>query len=76
MDRKKPVGRALPTTLIAGKEIELLLDNHEAAAILGSHPRTLQRMVHRGQITGVQVGKLWRFRASTLAEWIDHAVAS
>ncbi len=76
MDQKKPVGRALPTTLIAGKEIELLLDSHEAAAVLGVHPRTLQRMAHRGQIAGVQVGKLWRFRASALAEWIDHAIAS
>jgi excisionase family DNA binding protein len=76
MDGKKPVGRALPTTLIAGKEIELLLDSHEAAAVLGVHPRTLQRMVRRGQIAGVQVGKLWRFRASALSAWIDHAIAS
>ena len=76
MDQKKPVGRAFPITLIAGKEIELLLDSHEAAAVLGVHPRTLQRMAPRGQIAGVQVGKLWRFRASALAEWIDHAIAS
>ena len=76
MDQKKPVGRALSTTLIAGKEVELLLDSHEAAAVLGVHPRTLQRMVHRGQIAGVQVGKLWRFRPSSISEWIDHSMAS
>jgi len=35
-----------------------------AAAILKVHPRTLQRLVHRGEITAVHVGKLWRFRAS------------
>ncbi len=38
---------------------------------LESIPRTLQRMVLRGQIVGVQVGKLWRFRASAIGEWIE-----
>jgi excisionase family DNA binding protein len=76
MNEKKPVGRALSTTLIAGKAVELLLDSNEAAAVLGVHPRTLQRMVRRGQIVGVQVGKLWRFRASAIDAWIDHAEAS
>jgi excisionase family DNA binding protein len=76
MNEKKPVGRALATTLIAGKEVELLLDSHEAAAVLRVHPRTLQRMVRRGQIAGLQVGKLWRFRASAIDAWIDHAQAS
>jgi excisionase family DNA binding protein len=76
MSEKKPVVRALSTTLIAGREVEVLLDSHEAAAVLGVHPRTLQRMVHRGQISGVQVGKLWRFKASAIFDWIDHGVAS
>jgi excisionase family DNA binding protein len=35
------------------------------------HPRTLQRLVHRGEIRAVHVGKLWRFRASAIEEWID-----
>ena len=72
MTDKKPVRRALPVTVIAGKEVELLLDSHEAAAVLGVHPRTLQRMAQRGLIAGVQVGKLWRFRPSSLATWIDN----
>ncbi|MCU1323057.1 MAG: hypothetical protein JWM43_2706 [Acidobacteriaceae bacterium] len=76
MSERKPVARALSTRLIAGKEVELLLDSHEAAAVLGVHPRTLQRMVHRGQISGVQVGKLWRFRPSAIFDWIDHGMAS
>ena len=46
-----------------------------AAALLGVHPRTLQRMVLRGQIAGVQVGKLWRFRASAIDQWIDRKQA-
>ena len=51
---------------------EPLLDSNKAAAMLGVHPRTLQRMVLRGQIVGVQVGKLWRFRASSIDEWIEN----
>jgi len=53
-----------------------LLDSHQAAAILKVHPRTLQRLVHRGEIAAVHVGKLWRFKASALTEWIDKGLAS
>ena len=55
---------------------EPLLDSYQAAAILKVHPRTLQRLVHRGEITAVHVGKLWRFRASALTAWIDRDMAS
>ncbi len=71
MTDKKPVARAVTTVRIAGNEIEILLDSQEAATVLGVHPRTLQRMAQRGEIAGVQVGKLWRFRGSSLASWID-----
>jgi len=50
---------------------EPLLDSHQAAAILKVHPRTLQRLVHRGKIHAIQVGKLWRFRASVIEAWIE-----
>ena len=45
---------------------ERLLDSTEAAALLRIHPKTLQRMARGGQIAGIQIGKLWRFRASVL----------
>ena len=74
-DEKKPPAseRLLPILGRAG--IEPLLDSHAAAAVLGVHPRTLQRMVLRGQIAGVQVGKLWRFLASDIDQWIDRKQA-
>ena len=50
---------------------EPLLDSHQAAAILKVHPRTLQRLVHRGKIHAIQVGRLWRFRASAIEAWIE-----
>ena len=55
---------------------EQLLDSDEAAALLKIHPKTLQKMARNGEITGVQVGKLWRFRASVLNEWLEHKMAS
>lgn len=45
---------------------EPYLDTDEAAALLRIHPKTLQRMAKRGEIQGVRVGKLWRFRVSDL----------
>jgi excisionase family DNA binding protein len=50
---------------------EPLLDSEEAAALLKIHPKTLQRMARHGEIPGIQIGKLWRFRASDLAQWVE-----
>jgi excisionase family DNA binding protein len=50
---------------------EPLLDSTEAAALLRIHPKTLQRMARSGEITGIQIGRLWRFRASALNSWLD-----
>jgi excisionase family DNA binding protein len=46
------------------------LDSDEAAQLLRIHPKTLQRMARNRQIQGIQVGKLWRFRASDLEIWL------
>jgi len=50
---------------------EPLLDSTEAASLLRIHPKTLQRMARNGEIAGIQVGRLWRFRASTLNSWLN-----
>lgn len=49
---------------------EPLLDSEEAAELLRIHPKTLQRMARNRDIQGIQVGKLWRFRASDLEGWL------
>ena len=65
---------ALP---IVGRGAEPLLNSHEAAQFLGVHPRTLQRMVIRGEISGVRVGRLWRFLPSSITRWVEeHDLAS
>ncbi|MGC2198272.1 MAG: helix-turn-helix domain-containing protein [Terriglobales bacterium] len=55
---------------------EQLLDSDEAAALLKIHPKTLQQMARNGQIVGIKIGKLWRFRASVLNAWLEHKIAS
>lgn len=51
---------------------EPLLDSDEAAALLKIHPKTLQRMARRGEVPAIQIGKLWRFRASELDAWMGN----
>jgi len=55
---------------------ERLLDSDEAAAIMNCHPKTLQKLARKGVVRGVHVGKLWRFRASVIEEWIQRQLAS
>jgi excisionase family DNA binding protein len=63
---KKQAGRAQGES-----NFESLLDVAEAAKLLRIHPKTLRKKARRGIIPGVQVGRLWRFRASALNEWLD-----
>ena len=51
-------------------EYEPLLDSEEAAAMLKIHPKTLQKLARSGEISGVQIGKLWRFCVSALNAWL------
>ncbi len=51
-------------------EFEPLLDSEQAASLLRIHRKTLQKMARRGEIHGTHVGKLWRFRASDLNDWM------
>lgn len=52
-------------------EFEPLLDSEQAAALLKIHPKTLQRLARNRDIAGIQIGRLWRFRASALNRWLE-----
>ena len=74
--RKTPVSER-GSVPIFGRGAVPLLDCHQAAEYLGVHPRTLQRMVLRGEISAVRVGKLYRFVPSAIEEWVvQHNIAS
>jgi excisionase family DNA binding protein len=68
---RKPTRRADLTDL----QFEPLLDSAEAAALLQIHPKTLQKLARAGIVIGVRIGKLWRFRASSLNEWLTRTAA-
>jgi len=76
--KKQPISDKNTTRLrqlTAVGNFERLLDSDEAAALLGIHKKTLQRMARSGEVPGVQIGDLWRFRASTLNEWLGAKLA-
>ena len=60
-----------PLRACGESDFESLLDVSEAARLLRIHPKTLRNKARRGVIPGVQVGRLWRFRASALNQWLD-----
>ncbi len=52
-------------------EFEPLLDVDEAARLLKIHPKTLRVKAGHGIIPGMQIGRVWRFRASMLNRWLE-----
>jgi excisionase family DNA binding protein len=57
-------------------ELEPLLDVREVAKLFGVNHAMLLRMVRRGQLPGVKIGKLWRFRVSELNSWITSGISA
>jgi excisionase family DNA binding protein len=49
---------------------ERLLTPKEAAERLGLSPVTVGHMLRRGELPGLKVGRLWRFREADLDEYI------
>lgn len=57
-------------------QFEPLLDTREAAALLGIHPKTLQKLARSQRVPCVRIGKTWAFRASALDGWLKAKLAS
>ena len=55
---------------------EPLLDLHEAAVVLGMHWKTLEGKARHRQIPAFKVGKRWRFRLSSLNDWLETGLQS
>lgn len=55
---------------------ERVLKTEEAAALLQIHPKTLQRMARQGIVPAFRIGDLWRFRASSLDQWLRSGLCS
>ena len=55
---------------------EPLITNETAAALLGIHPKTLERMARRGEVPALKVGRYWRFRSTELDSWVRSKIQS
>ena len=55
-------------------EFEPLIDASEVAGLLGLHLKTVQQMARAGTIPSIRVGKFWRFRKSTIDQWLESRV--
>ncbi|MCU1286370.1 MAG: hypothetical protein JWO13_2720 [Acidobacteriales bacterium] len=55
---------------------EPLIDAAAAAKIIGVSRRQVTNMAVASQIPAMQIGRLWKFRASLLDEWIRKQIES
>ncbi len=55
---------------------EPLLDLHEAALVLGMHWKTLETKARHHEVPAFKVGKRWRFRLSSLNNWLEDGIKS
>jgi excisionase family DNA binding protein len=51
--------------------MENLLSINTAAARLDCHAETLRRIIRRGELTAVKVGRSWRVRETDLLAFLD-----
>jgi excisionase family DNA binding protein len=58
------------------QSFEPLLNLREAAAILGMHWKTLERMARERKVPALKVGKRWKFRLSSLNLWLENGLNS
>ena len=54
----------------AALRCEALIDARRTAELLGIHEKTVKEKAAAGEIPGLKIGKLWRFRESDLDDWI------
>jgi excisionase family DNA binding protein len=58
------------------REFEPLLNLQEAAAVLGMHWKTLERMARNRKVPALKVGKRWKFRLTSLNTWLEDGLNS
>lgn len=49
---------------------EPLIDAERAAEILKLHSKTVKRLAQAGRLPGLKIGRVWRFRESSLDAWL------
>lgn len=67
---------AKPHETSAHESFEPLLNLEEAAAVLGMHWKTLERMARNKKVPALKVGKRWKFRLTSLNTWLEDGLNS
>jgi len=49
---------------------EPLITAVRAAELLQLHPKTVKRLAQDGELPGMKIGRVWRFRESSLDAWM------
>lgn len=49
---------------------EPLVDARRAGELLRFHPKTVKRLAKEGIVPGIKIGRVWRFRESSLDAWM------
>ena len=57
-----------------GMSCEPLIDAQRAAEILQLHSKTVKRRAQAGRLPGLKVGRVWRFRESSLDAWVRQEI--
>jgi excisionase family DNA binding protein len=47
------------------------VDSRTAAAAIGIHYKTLERMARKGLVPATKLGRSWQFRLSVLSDWFN-----
>jgi len=49
---------------------EPLITADAAGKLLKLHPKTVKRLAQAGELPGMKIGRVWRFRESSLDAWM------
>lgn len=67
----------MPTIPVTAADPDPLLRVEEVAELIGDiHPRTARRLIERGEIGHVRIGRLVLIRASMVQAYLDRATTS
>lgn len=79
-DTQLAIESSKSSSSLGGSDVHVLDDEmltiEEVATYLKLKPQTIYKWAQTGRITGAKFGKEWRFRRSTIEEWIDDQIRS
>jgi excisionase family DNA binding protein len=52
------------------------VDSRAAAAAIGIHYKTLERLARKGLVPATKLGRSWQFRLSILSDWFNGQLKS